>query len=197
MTDRCGEQLLVDWRTPAAAPFFAATHADPQGLASRRRYRWSQGQVVDFWDESFDGEIAHLALDDDSAFLAGLGASREPRMRDVLGTIAADQDAIIRADSHGASSSTVAPAPARPWSRYTVRRICSTPTRGWRAIAVNYSSWDLTRSTSVTSPTSCPASARTASAPAPCTTSCPKVTVRQTNPIPSSPHSRTASTRSP
>ncbi len=71
-------------------------------MASRRRYRWSQGQVVDFWDESFDGEIAHLALDDDSAFLAGLGASREPRMRDVLGTIAADQDAIIRADSHGA-----------------------------------------------------------------------------------------------
>ncbi|WP_290440733.1 RNA polymerase recycling motor ATPase HelR [Gordonia sp. i37] len=102
MTDRGGEQLLVDWRTPAAAPFFAATHADPQGLSSRRRYRWSQGQVVDFWDESFDGEVAHLALDDDSAFLAGLGASREPRMRDVLGTIAADQDAIIRADSHGA-----------------------------------------------------------------------------------------------
>src|SRR5690606_41983269 len=37
------------------------------------------------------------ALDDQSAFIASLGASRSPRMRDVLGTIAADQDAIVRA----------------------------------------------------------------------------------------------------
>jgi hypothetical protein len=43
-----------------------------------------------------------VALDDDSAFIASLGASRSPRMRDVLSTIAADQDAIIRASSRGA-----------------------------------------------------------------------------------------------
>ncbi|MGC5246159.1 RNA polymerase recycling motor ATPase HelR [Gordonia sp. DT219] len=102
LTDRTGEQLLVDWRTPAAEPFFAATHADPKGLASRRRYRWDQGTILDFWDESFTGDDRHLALDADSAFLAGLDADREPRMRDVLGTIAADQDAIVRAGSHGA-----------------------------------------------------------------------------------------------
>ena len=102
LTGPDGDQLLVDWRTPAAEPFFAATHADPRGLTSRRRYRWSQGSIIDFWDESLTTEPADdLVLDDDSAFLAGLGAGRGERMRDVLGTIAADQDAVIRADSAG------------------------------------------------------------------------------------------------
>lgn len=98
-----GRRLLVDWRSPAAEPFFAATHAHPAGLASRRRYRWVRGRVVDFWDEAFTEEgLAHTAaLDDQSAFVATLGASRTPRMRDVLGTIQADQDAIVRADSRG------------------------------------------------------------------------------------------------
>lgn len=97
-----GEQLLVDWRTPAAEPFFAATLAEPRGLTSRRRYRWSQGSIVDFWDESLTADTPPgLILDDDSAFLAGLSGSRGERMRDVLGTIAADQDAIIRAGSSG------------------------------------------------------------------------------------------------
>ena len=45
---------------------------------------------------------ARRALDDQSAFIASLGSSRSPRMRDVLGTIQADQDAIIRAGSRGA-----------------------------------------------------------------------------------------------
>ncbi|HEV3379956.1 MAG TPA: RNA polymerase recycling motor ATPase HelR, partial [Trebonia sp.] len=49
-----------------------------------------------------DGLEGHAALDDQSAFIASLGSSRSPRMRDVLGTIAADQDAIIRAGSRGA-----------------------------------------------------------------------------------------------
>ena len=49
-----------------------------------------------------DGLAGHAALDDQSAFIASLGASRSPRMRDVLGTIQADQDAIIRAGSRGA-----------------------------------------------------------------------------------------------
>lgn len=103
LTDIHGDQLLVDWRTPAAEPYFAATLAHRYGLASRRRYRWSRERIVDYWDEAFtDTDEGHLALDDDSAFLAGLHASRSPRMRNVLGTIAADQDIIIRADSHGA-----------------------------------------------------------------------------------------------
>lgn len=106
LTDAAGRTLLVDWRTPVAAPFFAATLRDPAGLVSRRRYRWTRGRITDYWDEVFVDDPAaldrHAALDDQSAFIADLGAVRSPRMRDVLGTIAADQDAIIRAGSHGA-----------------------------------------------------------------------------------------------
>ena len=100
LTDRDGRRLLVDWRSPAAEPFFGATHANPMGLVSRRRYRWSARRVTDYWDEVFtaDGLTSHAgALDDQSAFVASLGSSRSSRMRDVLGTIQADQDAIIRA----------------------------------------------------------------------------------------------------
>ncbi|MER6136264.1 RNA polymerase recycling motor ATPase HelR [Streptomyces sp. NPDC001815] len=104
LTDSTGRRLLIDWRSPAAEPFFGATHADPMGLASRRRYRWTRGRISDYWDEVFtqDGIVGHAALDDQSAFIASLGSNRSARMRDVLGTIQADQDAIIRAGSRGA-----------------------------------------------------------------------------------------------
>ncbi|WP_328748152.1 AAA family ATPase [Streptomyces sp. NBC_00285] len=105
LTDSTGRRLLVDWRSPVAEPFFGATHANPMGLASRRRYRWTAGRIGDYWDEVFtpDGFAGHHAsLDDQSAFIAGLGSDRSERMRDVLGTIQADQDAIIRAGSRGA-----------------------------------------------------------------------------------------------
>jgi hypothetical protein len=105
LTDSDGHRLLVDWRSPAAEPFFGATHGNPMGLTSRRRYRWTLGRISDYWDEVFtaDGYAGHAAaLDDQSAFIASLGTSRSPRMRDVLGTIQADQDAIIRAGSRGA-----------------------------------------------------------------------------------------------
>jgi hypothetical protein len=74
------------------------------GLSSRRRYRWAGGRISDYWDEVFtpDGLDHTAALDDQSAFIASLGVHRSARMRDVLGTIQADQDAIIRAGSRGA-----------------------------------------------------------------------------------------------
>jgi hypothetical protein len=105
LTDSAGRRLLVDWRSPAAEPFFGATHANPMGLTSRRRYRWTRGRITDYWDEVFtpDGFTGHAAaLDDQSAFIASLSSSRSSRMRDVLGTIQADQDAIIRAGASGA-----------------------------------------------------------------------------------------------
>ncbi|MER8002400.1 RNA polymerase recycling motor ATPase HelR [Streptomyces sp. NPDC095613] len=104
LTDSTGRRLLLDWRSPAAEPFFGATHANPMGLASRRRYRWTRGRISDYWDEVFasDGIVGHAALDDQSAFIASLGSDRSERMRDVLGTIQADQDAIIRAGSRSA-----------------------------------------------------------------------------------------------
>ena len=104
LTDSVGHRLLTDWRSPAAEPFFAATHANPMGLTSRRRYRWNRGRISDYWDEVFtaDGLEGHAALDDHSAFVASLGSTRSSRMRDVLTTVQADQDAIIRAGSRGA-----------------------------------------------------------------------------------------------
>ncbi|MFJ3901631.1 RNA polymerase recycling motor ATPase HelR [Streptomyces sp. NPDC090025] len=105
LTDSEGRRLLVDWRSPVAEPFFAATHATPMGLASRRRYQWHDGLISDYWDEVFtaEGLDGHsVALDDQSAFIASLGGNRSERMRDVLATIQADQDAIIRAGSRGA-----------------------------------------------------------------------------------------------
>ncbi|GAA2338866.1 DNA helicase [Streptomyces caniferus] len=104
LTDSAGRRLLLDWRSPAAEPFFAATHANPMGLASRRRYRWTRARISDYWDEVFtaDGLDGHAALDDQSAFIASLGGNRSARMRDVLATIQADQDAVIRAGSRGA-----------------------------------------------------------------------------------------------
>jgi hypothetical protein len=104
LRDSAGRRLLLDWRSAAAEPFFGATHANPMGLASRRRYRWTRGRISDYWDEVFtaDGLEGHAALDDQSAFVASLGSNRSARMRDVLGTIQADQDAIIRAGSRGA-----------------------------------------------------------------------------------------------
>ena len=104
LTDPGGHRLLVDWRSPAAEPFFAATPVHPMGLTSRRRYRWTRGRITDYWDEVLgeSGAGGAVVLDEDSAFIASLGTSRSPRMRDVLGTIHADQDAIIRAGSRGA-----------------------------------------------------------------------------------------------
>ena len=110
LTDSSGHRLLVDWRSPMAEPFFGATHANPMGLISRRRYRWNRGRISDYWDEIFNldeaagrGSIqARAALDDQSAFIASLGSSRSTKMRDVLGTIASEQDAVIRAGSRGA-----------------------------------------------------------------------------------------------
>ncbi|MBM7505280.1 RNA polymerase recycling motor ATPase HelR [Agromyces aurantiacus] len=105
LADASGRRLLVDWRSPAAEPFFAATHAEPMGLVRRRRYRWTRGRITDYWDEVFtDDELREhaAALDDQSAFIASLGEHRSERMRDVLGTIQADQNAIIRVGSRGA-----------------------------------------------------------------------------------------------
>ncbi len=104
LTGPDGRRLLIDWRSPVAEPFFGATHGDPMGLTSRRRYRWTHGRITDYWDEVFtpDALAGHAALDDQSAFIASLGSARSGRMQDVLGTIQADQDAIIRAGSRGA-----------------------------------------------------------------------------------------------
>ena len=158
---------------PAAEPFFGATHGNPMGLASRRRYRWTRGRVNDYWDEVFtpDGLEGHAALDDQSAFIASLGSSRSARMRDVLSTIQADQDAIVRAGSRGALVVDGGRGRARRSSPCTAPPTSCTPTRGSVTGGVACCSSVRTRRTWRTWPTCFPASGRTASRPARCATS--------------------------
>ena len=174
LTDSAGRRLLVDWRSPAAEPFFGATHASPMGLASRRRYRWTHGRVSDYWDEVFtpEGLAGHAAaLDDQSAFIASLGGSRSGRMRDVLGTIQADQDEIIRAGSSGALVVDGGPGTGKTVVALHRTATCSTPTPASATTGVACCSSARTSPTWRTWPTCCPASARRACRPARCATS--------------------------
>jgi hypothetical protein len=176
LRDSAGRRLLADWRSPVAEPFFGATHANPMGLASRRRYRWTRGRISDYWDEVFtpDGLEGHAALDDQSAFIASLGGSRSPRMRDVLGTIAADQDAIIRAGSRGALVVDGGPGTGKTVVALHAPPTFSTPTPGSVTAGAACCSSARTSRTWPTSPTFCPASARRACRPAPCGTWSPR-----------------------
>ena len=184
LTDSAGRRLLLDWRSPAAEPFFAATHANPMGLSSRRRYRWTRGRISDYWDEVFtaDGFAGHAALDDQSAFIASLGGHRSTRMRDVPATIAADQGAISGRDPAARWWSTAVRAPERPSSRCTAPPTCSTPTLAW--VTAGAACWSSVRTgpTWPTSPTSCPASGRRACRPAPCATSSSRESQQRSRP---------------
>jgi DNA helicase IV len=95
-----GEVVLLDWRAPQAAPFYQATAQDPQGLLRRRRIatrtRIPTPEVTHVDDEYFG---ADALLDADPHHLVGASAMQAPRtgrMADILASIAADQDAIIR-----------------------------------------------------------------------------------------------------
>lgn len=101
------EPLLIDWRAPAARPFYIATAAAPLGVRRRRHIKTRLRNVV-----GLDDDVLDLALgedeDGDSASLVGEGAllaavtaHRTGRMRDVVETIQAEQDHAIRAELAG------------------------------------------------------------------------------------------------
>ncbi|ASO20712.1 DNA helicase IV [Actinoalloteichus hoggarensis] len=90
------EPLVIDWRAPASRPFYCATVAKPEGLVRRRHFRSRGHEVVDFHDDVLDLNAAEGGGDADSALLAALNAPREGRMRDIVATIQAEQDEIIR-----------------------------------------------------------------------------------------------------
>ena len=105
MSSREYDRLLVDWRAPAARPFYAATPKSPEGVVRRRHIRTRMRRVLGVeddlldLDEMADGDRRHLA--GEGALLAALGAGRTGHMRDIVATIQAEQDAVIRSDLAG------------------------------------------------------------------------------------------------
>ncbi|MEX0868791.1 MAG: ATP-binding domain-containing protein [Nitriliruptoraceae bacterium] len=105
VVDEAGDVLLVDWRAPAAAAFYRATMAEPLGVA-RRRTLTTRGRVVsDLDDEILDADAALArglhAVTGQGALLAALTRDRRETMQDIVATIQADQDAIVRAPARG------------------------------------------------------------------------------------------------
>ncbi|MEU4678458.1 UvrD-helicase domain-containing protein [Micromonospora sp. NPDC023737] len=95
-----GEPLLVDWRAPAARPFYTATAVDPQGQARRRHVRTTGSVVVGVDDEPLDGTTT-AELVGEGALLAALDQRRTGRMSTAISTLQREQDDIIRADATG------------------------------------------------------------------------------------------------
>jgi len=101
------EPLLMDWRAPAARPFYTATAASPEGMRRRRHLRTRRREVTAVDDEVLDLSDAHAAaasatgLTSEATLMAALGAARTGRMGDIVATIQAEQDAIIRSRPSG------------------------------------------------------------------------------------------------
>lgn len=93
--------LLVDWRAPAARPFYCATAARPDGVRVRRHFRTNGRNVEDFHDDVLDPDGPWVDDDTDAALLAAVNAPRDTTMRDIVATIRAQQDDIIRLPHDG------------------------------------------------------------------------------------------------
>ena len=98
--------LLLDWRAPAARPFYLATAASPEGVRRRRHIRTLSRRVVGLDDEvldlrAVDDSQADLGLAGEAALLAALEKRRTGEMGDIVATIQAEQDDIIRDDLSG------------------------------------------------------------------------------------------------
>ncbi len=101
--DNAYEPLLIDWRAPAARPFYTATAANPEDIRRRRQFHTRGRHVVDFTDEVLGrpGEGDQYESSSDTALLAAIDAPRGDGMRDIVATIQAEQDSIIRLDHSG------------------------------------------------------------------------------------------------
>ncbi|MEV4829906.1 HelD family protein [Micromonospora sp. CA-248260] len=98
--DEDGEPLLLDWRAPAARPFYTATAVDPQGQARRRHIRTTGPVVVGVDDEPLDGTMT-AELVGEGALLAALDQRRTGHMSAAISTLQREQDDIIRAEATG------------------------------------------------------------------------------------------------
>ncbi|MDQ1045970.1 UvrD-helicase domain-containing protein [Streptomyces sp. V4I2] len=95
--------LVIDWRAPAAAPFYRSTPVDPGRVVRRRVIRSKGRRVLGVEDDlmrpelkaSLDGR--ELPVIGDGALMAALGQARTHTMRDIVASIQAEQDMVIRA----------------------------------------------------------------------------------------------------
>jgi DNA helicase IV len=99
------ELKLIDWRAPAARPFYAATPGSPQGLVRRRHIYTRQRTVTGVDDEVFDlgrlSERDRKTLSGEAALIAAVSSARTGRMSDVVATIQKEQDQVIRSELSG------------------------------------------------------------------------------------------------
>ncbi|MEU0739973.1 UvrD-helicase domain-containing protein [Streptomyces sp. NPDC006134] len=95
--------LVIDWRAPAAAPFYRSTPVDPGRVVRRRVIRSKGRRVLGVEDDLMRPELKayldgrELAVIGDGALMAALGRSRGHTMRDIVASIQAEQDLVIRA----------------------------------------------------------------------------------------------------
>ena len=92
------DPVVVDWRAPISAPFYRATAIDPLGVVFRRRYTFTEGEMTAYLDEHLDDpDSADIAAGIPDPVLAEIGAARSGAMREIVATIQAEQDIVIRA----------------------------------------------------------------------------------------------------
>src|SRR6266536_1746640 len=104
--DPDGHPVVIDWRAPVSRPFYRASQAEPMGLAHRRRFGFSGGELTAYEDEDFtsagprepgqagrpDAPLSRILIDE-------IERPRSGPMRDIVSTIQPDQDDIVRADA--------------------------------------------------------------------------------------------------
>lgn len=92
------DPVVIDWRAPIAAPFYRATVHDPLGIAHRRRFMMAEGEITSYLDEQLDDpDSGDGASGIPDPVLAEIGAARTGAMREIVATIQAEQDVVIRA----------------------------------------------------------------------------------------------------
>ncbi len=105
LADDDQHRLLIDWRAPVAQPFYRATPAVPMGVTRRRHLHTRGRRVTAIDDDLLDldslTDADRASLNGEAALLAALGEKRTGRMRDIVATIQAEQDKIIRSDLNG------------------------------------------------------------------------------------------------
>ncbi|MDF2434679.1 MAG: hypothetical protein JWP44_4310 [Mucilaginibacter sp.] len=104
LRDADQQSILLDWRVPQASPFYRATAATPLGARARRHLLSKGRSIIRIEDEVFDPTLLDsdsAELQGEGALLAALTAQRTGRMSDIVATIQAEQDRIIRSDLKG------------------------------------------------------------------------------------------------